>query len=261
MAKPPRTLTAIRPSAALRELYAARIDREVEAMHRSLVYWLRAQWRKNAPELAMDASPARELKKLLRKRGRLWRARFAELGPELGKYFATKASRRVDGAMEAMLRKHGFSIRFKLSRPMNDVMQATIAEQVNLISSVADEHLKRVEGIVMRSIQTGRDLHQLSTDLEDALGITKRRADGIARSQSNMATATMARTRNLELGITEAFWLHSAGGQHPRPSHVAFSGKRYNIAEGAYLDGKWTHPGVEPNCRCVSRPILPELGQ
>ena len=57
----------------------------------------------------------------------------------------------------------------------------------------------------------------------------------------------------------EAIWLHSAGGKEPRPSHVAFSGKRYSLKKGVVLDPKegivW--PGTAIRCRCVPKPVIP----
>lgn len=259
MAKPKRPRPVL-PSAALRDAYAAKIERELEAMHKSLVYWLKAQWRADTPTLAMDASPARELRKTLRRRGRLWRTKFRELAPKLGAYFADKSAARADGELARILRDGGISTRFRMTRAMNDVVQATVAENVTLITSVADEHLARIEGIVMRGVQQGRDLQYISEELTEGLGIAKRRAQGIARNQVNAANATMVRARQIDLGMTRAKWLHSSGGKTPRPEHVHMSGKTYDVKTGAFLEGKWTWPGVEINCRCVSIPILPELG-
>lgn len=67
----------------------------------------------------------------------------------------------------------------------------------------------------------------------------------------------ITRTRQQGLGLTRATWLHSTAGKHPRPEHVAASGKPYDIAKGMFLEGRWTWPGVEINCRCVSVPIVP----
>ena len=47
------------------------------------------------------------------------------------------------------------------------------------------------------------------------------------------------------------------GDMPPRASHVAASGKRYDVAKGMYLDGVWTWPGHEINCRCVSKAVIP----
>jgi SPP1 gp7 family putative phage head morphogenesis protein len=149
------------------------------------------------------------------------------------------------------------TVEFKMSPAMNDVFQATVTENVSLIKSIPSQYFTDVEGLVMRSVQRGGDLSGITDELEKRYGITRRRAAFIARDQNNKANATFTRVRQQELGVTEAIWLHSAGGKEPRPSHVAFSGKTYNIREGALIDGKRIWPGELPNCRCVSRPVVP----
>jgi uncharacterized protein with gpF-like domain len=183
------------------------------------------------------------------------------MADQLAREFAGKNGRHVDRALQAMLKDNGLTIRFRMTPEMNDIVQASVAENVKLITSLADQQLLRVEGAVMRAVQTGTNLQQLNQELVEGLGIAKRRAAFIARQQTSMATATMARARHMELGCEEGIWLHSAGGRKPRPEHVAFSRKRYSLSKGAFLEGKWTHPGVEPNCRCVGRPVLPSLAE
>ncbi len=250
-------LRAVRPSAAVRARYERKLDSEIVEMHRSLTFWLIQTYRANRPEIAQDASPASELRKALRKLARRWQSNFDRLGERLGEYFATAANDRVDGELKRMLRDAGFTVKFRMTRAQNDVLQATITEQVSLIKSIASRHLTNVEGIVMRSVQAGRDLGTLTKALEENYGVTRRRAANIARSQNNIATATLTRARQEELGITKARWLHSAGGKTPRPEHVAFSGKTYDVRKGAFLEGRWTWPGREINCRCVSVPVIP----
>ena len=229
-------------------------------MQKSLIRHLSAEYRRNSPEImAMDASPARELRAFMRKFARRWQARFATLAPKLAEYFATAAGERVDAELKRMLRDAGFTVKMQMTRTQNDVLQATIGENVDLIKSVAAQHLTQIQGIVMRSVQEGRDLGTLTAALQEQYGVARRRAETIARSQNNMATATLTRVRQSELGIAKAKWLHSAGGKTPRPEHVAFSGKTYEVAKGAWLEGKWTWPGREINCRCVSIPIIPGL--
>jgi hypothetical protein len=71
----------------------------------------------------------------------------------------------------------------------------------------------------------------------------------------------MGRARQLSLGIEEGVWLHSRAGKHPRETHVAQSGKPFNLREGWYdpAAGKHVLPGELPNCRCSWRPIVPVL--
>jgi SPP1 gp7 family putative phage head morphogenesis protein len=116
--------------------------------------------------------------------------------------------------------------------------------------------------MLMRSVARGRDLGGMTKEMEERYGITRRRAALISRDQNNKATAIITRVRQRELGITEAIWLHSSAGKHPRPSHVAMNGKRYLIAEGMEDpdEGRKILPGELVNCRCVSRSVIPGPG-
>lgn len=218
-----------------------------------------ACYRERPPEMAADVSPARTLRELIRRLSRRWISRFDEAAPDLAAYFAQRVSKRSDANLKAILKKSGISVAFKATAAQNDVMQSIVGENVSLIRSIAQEHLTQVEGLVMRSVQKGGDMGELRVELQARYGITKRRASLIARDQNHKATAALNRVRQEELGITEAIWLHSHGGRHPRPEHLAFDGHRYEVSKGAFLEGKWTWPGVEINCRCVSRSILPGL--
>lgn len=253
-----KTLDAPRPNAGLAVAYRKRLDALIDEMDASLTYWIRAKYRANTPELlAQDASPAMEMRRTVRRLARRWQAKFDELAPELARYFALAATARTDAQLREILRKGGFSVRFKMTAAQNDVFQATVAENVELIKSIASQHLAAVQGDVMRSVASGRDLGTLTKTLQQSYGVTKRRAALIARDQNNKATATMTRVRQHELGITKAVWLHSSGGKVPRPEHVAASGKEYDISKGMFLEGKWTWPGVEIGCRCVSKSVVP----
>lgn len=261
-------LVPVRPNQGVEARYRRQLDALVAAMQASLVYWLRAAYRANEPELlagdvaavmGWDASPAIMLRRIMARLTRRWQQRFDEAAPVLARHFAEGALTRADGAFQASLEKAGFSVPFRLSREANDALQATIGENVGLIRSIASEHLADVEGAVMRSVQTGRDIGALTDELHERYAITRRRAAFIARDQNSKATATVVRVRQDGLGITEAIWMHSHAAKHQRPSHVAADGKRYEIAKGMFLDGVWTWPGREPNCGCVSRSVIPGL--
>jgi len=255
--KKPKTLPPVRPNAGLEAAFQAKLDRMIEDMHSSVLYWLRAAYRANSPEMALDASPARTMQTVMRRLARKWQKRFDEAAPELAEYFSTRMADRVDGSLTSILKKAGFAVDFKMTDAANDVMQATIGEQVGLIKSIASEYLSDVNGMVMRSVAAGGDIGGLADQLQKRYGITRRRAALIARDQNNKATATMTRVRQEGLGITEAIWKHSHAGKHPRPSHLAADGERYKIKDGLVLDKVRCWPGTEINCRCLSRSIIP----
>ena len=251
------TIGAVHPNAGLQAAYRKRLDALLDEMNASLLYWLTAAYRQNEPEMAQDRSPAATINAVMKRLARRWQRRFNQLAPDLAAYFAKTAAERTDAGLKAALKKGGFTVEFRMSPGVQDALTASLEENVGLIKSIAQQHLAAVQGHVLRAVQQGRDLGGLAKALQEQHGVTKRRAAFIARDQSNKATAVITRARQKELGITEAIWMHSSGGRHPRPSHVAFNGKRYDIAKGAYLDGVWTFPGHEPNCRCVSRSVVP----
>lgn len=254
-----KTLRPVHANAGITAAYQRRIDAMIDEMQTSISYWITRAYAAKPPELAQDESPAAALRALMRKLSTRWQRNFDEAAPRMAEYFATAAYKRTDAALQSILKDAGFSVEFKLTATANDVLQATIGENVGLIKSIASEHLSDVEGLVMRAVAKGGDLKTLSTELHQRYGVTKRRAAFIARDQNNKATANITRVRQQSLGITEAIWMHSGGGREPRPSHVAFDGKRYEIAKGAFIDGEWIYPGQLPNCRCVSRSVIPGL--
>lgn len=257
----PKLLDPVHPNVGIEMEYRRRLQALVDAMHLSLSWWIIAAYRANEPEmLAEDAmSPANALRQRIARLGREWMKRFDAAAPALGEWFAKTTTRRSDAALKTILRNGGISVKFQMTRAANDVMRATIGEQVGLIKSIAQQHLTQVEGMVMRSVAQGRDVGMLTKDLQDAYGVSFRRAAFIARDQNNKATATINRVRQTELGITKAVWLHSGGGNHPRPEHVGWDGKTYDVAKGMWskVDGAWVYPGTAINCRCVSKSIVP----
>lgn len=110
----------------------------------------------------------------------------------------------------------------------------------------------------MRSVQRGGDMGQLSKELQKEFGVTKLRAALISRDQNIKATSAFTRARQIELGITEAVWMHSHAGKEPRPTHVKMNGKRYNVTEGMYdpAEKRNISPGELINCRCTSKSVI-----
>lgn len=259
----PLTLGALHPNCGIEAQYKAKLFALVEQMNRSIVYFLTAAYRATPPLAQDDDMPALSLTAEMRRLGDRWTDRFDHAAPELGRWFALAAKDRSDAALADTLRRAGFSVKFQMTAPARDVFNATAQAQVGLIRSIATEHLAEVQGMVMRSVQTGRDTGTLAKELRERFDITKRRAALIAQHQNNMATATITRVRQLELGIVTAGWLHSGGGRHPRPSHVKASrdGVIYDVEKGWYdPEAKvWTWPGVLIGCRCVPRSIVPGI--
>lgn len=207
--------------------------------------------------LAQDASPSQSMRKTLDGLAKRWIAKFDEYAPKIADAYVRGAFKASDSAFRQALKDAGWAVDFNMTAAMRDALNASIAENVNLIKSIPEQYLRQIDGVVMRSYSLGRDLETMVAELRQIYPVTAKRAELIARDQSNKANAVVNRTRQLELGITEAIWMHSHAGKNPRPDHVAANGKRYKIAAGCLISGKYIQPGEEINCRCTSRAVLP----
>lgn len=196
------------------------------------------------------------LRAALRRLFRYWFARLESIAPEMASNFLNRSMSHTDKAFQAAMREAGFTVRFRHTQATQRAFDASLSGNVGLIRSIGQQYLHRVEETVWRSVNSGYDVAQLSKELRKDFGVSERRAAFIARDQTNKAKAVIEKARRQELGITEAIWMHSHAGKEPRPSHVAANGKRFDVAKGMYLDGKWVQPGEEINCRCSSRAVI-----
>lgn len=260
-------------------------------MHDSVMYWLKCCYKNNPPEVSSDGLPSLShanlapiplhgyggpslntlafdaplsstmLKRALNKLTGRWKKKFNEGAPKLAKYFAQDVNKRTEAQLKKILKDAGFTVKFTTTKAQRDIMQATVQQNVSLIKSIPTQYHHQIENAVMRSVQTGRDLGALVKDIQKTYKVTRQRAALIARDQNNKATAALTRARHLELGLTEAIWMHSGAGHEPRPTHVANSGKRYDINKGWFDPAvkQFIQPGELINCRCISKPVLPGL--
>jgi SPP1 gp7 family putative phage head morphogenesis protein len=260
----PRNVKVLRPvraNAGIQAAYRGQLEDLISEMHESVTYWVEAKYKNNEPRvvaLAGDAAPSEVLRSAVAGLAKRWQDKFDEAADRLAKYFATAVEDRSSRALKKILKDGGWTVRFTMTPAMRDVFDATVNANVALIKSIPEQYLGGVEQLVQQSVQRGGDRGLLAKQLQEKYGVTKRRAALIARDQNNKANATFQKVRQLELGITDAIWMHSHGGEVPRPTHVAMNGKPYKIAEGKYdsAEGRNVMPGELINCRCASRPIV-----
>lgn len=255
-----KALRPIHPNVGLKVAYRRKLMMLIDEMIDSYSYWLSASYKKNRPAMAMDKIASRELERALDDLAKQWGKRFDQASVELAKYFATRVEVRTRKQLMAILKKGGFTVPFRMSKALRDVMTATVAENVALIRSIPQQFHMNVSTLVMQSVVAGRDLAPLTRALQKQFGVTRRRAELIARDQNNKATAQITRARYVDMGIRKAIWLHSGGGKTKRPTHVKNSGKPFDIDKGWYDPDPKVKRRIQPgeliNCRCVCRPVV-----
>lgn len=260
-----KALHPIQPPAAIETEYRRKLQKAVREMEKSIVYWLKARYRANEDKIMDSATD--DLLKELRKLTRQWNRNFNELAKTLPKSFVSKVRGYESRNLVQQMKPYrdaglGFNLEFKyISNKERQVFNALVAENVNLIKSIAKESLTQVEGITMRAIQNGHDLSTLTEDLHEQFGISERRAATIARDQTAKATNGLSRQRLMDYGVKKARWMHTSAGKTYRDSHVDMDGEEYDIEQGCFDPdyGGYIQPGELVNCRCLAIPIIPEV--
>lgn len=135
---------------------------------------------------------------------------------------------------------------------IQDIMESSVAGNVNLIQSLPDEYYKNISTIINDSTTRKHNAKSIIEQLEDAGIKSKNRAKLIARDQTSKLNAALTQTRQENLGIEEYVW-QTAGDERTRASHRAHNGKTYRWDKPPKDTG---HPGEDVNCRCNAIPII-----
>ena len=273
MKQQPATATIIRatgPNAGIGAWYRRRLDAEIQAMQKSVAYWLLAAYRKREAEIvgdavftgAADASPAREILARFDKEMRRWKKRWVWLAGWLARRLVEKTEQADASALEQAYKAAGFTVKFDAGRSLNATTQALIEANAHLIKTIPQRYFDEVREIVTRGVSMGRDLNYISEELGKRYKLTRERARFIARDQADKASMAIQITRDQELGIEEGVWMHVPGKKSSRPTHEAMNGKRFDLRVGLYdaAVGRYVLPAELPNCRCIYRRILPPIG-
>lgn len=257
-----KILRAIKANPGIRAQYRRRLEKLVDDMHASVLWWTRAAYRKQEDRIAQDASPWRSLSKVLGALQRFWLKRWKERAENIAWDLVHKTLDKTRASYKAAFKEAGMTVKMKPSRATNDVVGALIAENVSLIKSIPERYFGDVTAMVQRHISQGKNIKALEEELASRYEITRNRAKFIARDQSDKASEAIKRSECKQMGITEGIWVHVPGMKSARATHMKFNGQRFKLDEGLYdADvGKKVLPGDLWNCRCTYRPVVPEFG-
>lgn len=152
-----------------------------------------------------------------------------------------------------------------IPKALKQTTMSSIEENVKLIKSIPSKYFSDISQSVMRSIATGNGMNDLVDDIEKYTEQTRRRVKNIALDQTRKAYNHINKHRMMAVGYKKFKWLHSGGGQHPRASHQAMSGKIYSFSdlpvinkeqvERGYEEPERGIPGQAINCGCTMTPV------
>ena len=136
---------------------------------------------------------------------------------------------------------------------------ALIEETIDWVNRNVDETLADFSANSLRLMAGGEPVETVMKGFNE---VAKKRVESskfIARNQVANFNSFTNKIRYQNLGITEAIWV-TAHDERVRPCHRVREGKKFKLDEGLYssCDGKTLLPGVDYNCRCIMKPIIPD---
>lgn len=142
---------------------------------------------------------------------------------------------------------------------MNDALSLFTLNNVDLISSIADDAFYDMQNLLMSGIQQGERWENMADQIEayvdPSIGRPRTRAELIARDQVSKFNATVNQLRQSEVGVRRYTW-RTVGDDRVRDTHVANDGKVFDWDDPPSQTG---HPGDDINCRCWAEPVLDDL--
>lgn len=150
---------------------------------------------------------------------------FKEKGLEVAKRMVMRQFRycrsTFNKIMERLLPKeNAFTIQGSaIPKSQEEIIKASIYENVSLIKSIPAKYFEDVTGAVVRSMQDSGSIKQLKEQILRFNNITKKRANLIALDQTRKTYTAITKKNLQEVGLTKVKWLHSGGGE-PREYHI-----------------------------------------
>lgn len=242
--------------------YNAELQRMVKSIQKEISKSIVPQLKHLAPEYTADSWVDTITSAIALLRERLSGPNFKRFAERLATNFITDINTRNIQTMGKQFGSFGIDIMTN-NKQVTDFLQASIAENVQLITSIQSQYLDRVETLVLTNMRAGLRPSAIQQQLQDQFSITKNRAKMIARDQTSKATNGLARKRMQASGIEFFQWIDSSD-QRVRTRHRNIANKLTMYGLGIYRwddlplsdKGEPIAPGDDYQCRCIARPVL-----
>lgn len=282
--KRPKAPKPIEPSKDAWNYYHKELKSLVRAMTSRLIAELEPAMKRLKPDYTADSLYTRdgwvdEILSAIRSVSRLFTS---ELFDAQARRVAASTISRADAANSDEFRdsmNKAVGIDFQLitrSKGISDYLDASVAENVNLIKSIPEEYFKEVETIVLAGMKNGKAPTAIARQIQEEAGVSYRRAKLIARDQTAKLNGDLTRKRQEAAGI-EFYKVRTANdrrvsgdpsGKYPNAKISCYAIARqdvgygvgiYKLSEGASWRGETgLHPGRHHVlCRCVGQAMIP----
>ena len=244
-----KVLRQVKPNKGVEAEYRKRLKKLVDAMDKSVMYWILADYGNRT---------AREMAEAIRKRVKQWNRIFGEKAGDIALWFAKTVRKHTEVGFGQSLREKQIS---RIPTVSKRIFDAVRIENEGLIKSIPEKYFTGIETIAMLALLYDWDKEKLRDMIEKRHGITERRVKNIASDQTHKSTMIFKRDLCAEMGIRYAKWVYTYRSETPRESHVMADGALFDIDVGCLIDGEFILPGEKINCKCDFKPVVEDLGE
>jgi len=147
---------------------------------------------------------------------------------------------------------------------ISEEMTAKLIEDYNKnqnlnIKNWEGNQIERLRAMITESARTGHQRRALIEKIKSEWGVTKNKAQFLARHETSLYMSKLRRERSLDAGITHYRWSTSRD-ERVRADHEKLNGKIFRYGDPPVVDlktGRKAEPGEDYNCRCVAIPVVP----
>jgi len=136
------------------------------------------------------------------------------------------------------------------------IIKAFINENVNLITNLESETLRKMKLSLNNSIISGQRVETIASNVEHTLDVSRSRARLIARDQIGKLNGQLTMNNQTGYGITHYIW-QASNDSRVRQTHLNNNNKRFAWDTPPMSTG---HPGQDYQCRCWADPDFSTIG-
>ena len=245
-----KTLKPVLPNKGVEKDYKKKLDKLVDSMSASVMYWILADYENRTPVQMATA---------IQKRIKQWKKIFGDKADEMALWFVKKIKNHTVVGMNNAFKAADLKMRKGLSA---EVQKAVEIENSALIESVPEKYFTGVETVAMLALLYGWTKEEFKERLEHRYEVCKRRIKTIASDQTYKTTELFKRDICQNEGIIYAKWQYTYRSEKPRESHQMMDGKLFDINVGCYDEdkGEYVFPGQLINCYHKDTEVMTENG-
>ena len=251
------------------------MKRELKATAESLIYWLGAEWKRQAPRIARDASPytPREMlssnppasvyaaitKRFDAEKTR-WQKRCRESAERFGGRFMDTTKKETIEALNRNFKKAGLSTVVKPSRVSGAIASLQKKKVIDTVDAVLQLFVQRSLTDALERFIRGEAAKDMEKGIRRNLEKSERQAGNVSRGLASNTVNTLTDAYNSDLGLDKAVWVHVPGKRYSRKTHEEMNGKVFDRKVGLYDREvkKNVKPGELQFCMCTYRVLVPD---